>query len=177
MPATPNQLIQAEVLAIGLVHVLLGKAVPLFPTSTVAHPSFWVTVQLLPEGAIWPEAATYFPLFVRWDIWENAVVPVLADDSNQFRPNNGADRNWRTIALLDAKAYDVLVGNIQSALVTSFQAAGVMQPEPASTAVLALPSPGEPVDRTPTVAEEDEMYIRYDRSEEPPVYTQFDEVT
>lgn len=176
MPATLNQLEQVEVLAVGVIHVLLGKAVPLFPTSTRAHPSFWVTVHLTTDGPIWPTAGKLFPFQVRWDIWETAVVPVLADESNQFLPNDGADKNWRTLALMDAKAYELLVGNIQRALVLSFQDLDLMQPEPTSLDVLAPAAPGEPVDRTPTVAEEDEMHVRFDTTGEPSLLIKFDVV-
>ncbi len=174
MPATLNQLEQAEVLAIGVAHVLLGKATPLWPTTTRAHPSFWVTVHLLPRGAVAPDAAKYFPMYARWDVWENAVVPVLADKGNQFFPDDGADRNWQALALLDGDFYKGVVGKIQSALVEGFKSSGLMVPDPASTDVLAPAAPGEPVDRTPTVAEEDEMFIRFDIEEAPPQYTQFD---
>ncbi len=172
MPTT-NQLNQIETLAVGVIHILAGKAQPLWPSTTRAHPSFRVTIHLLPNGALWPDAAALFPMQARWNIWESVVYPVLSDDTNQFFPDNGADRNWGNLALLGD--IETLMGKVQTALVVQAQAKGFMAPEAASTAVLAPTNTGEPVDRTPAVDEEAEMYDRHDTDNSPPLYTQFDE--
>jgi len=176
MPSQKSYLEQVEVIAIGIAHLLLGKAKPIFPTTTRAHPSFWVTVHLLPEGALWPGATQHFPHRVRWDIWDNVVVPILQNEDHQFLPNNGADRNWRQVALLDAGAYDQIVSNLQEALIAGYKEKGYLPADPAPSIPFVSPpsEPGGPVDQTPEVDEESETYARYDGDVEPPIYIRFD---
>lgn len=176
MPSQKSYLDQVHTLAVGVAHLLLGKAVPEWPTSTRAHPSFWVTVLLQPAGSLWPEAARYFPFRVRWDIWENVVVPILTNPDHQFLPDNGAGRNWRKIALLDAGAYDQIVGDLQEALIANAKAVGFLPADPPEATPYVSPpvAPGEPVDRTPGIDEGVETFLRYDEEVKPPVYEKFD---
>ena len=130
MPATDDQLDYVRGLAIGLIHVQLGNADPEWPTSSKAHPSFWVWVVLTSKGPLWPGARSLFPIRVRWDLWERVVVPLLGEPENQFLPDNGAGRNHGLLSQLNLGEYDNLVNAFASKLVDRLKAEGFLQPDP-----------------------------------------------
>ena len=70
-------------LAIGVGYLLAGSAVLNFPTTNRAAPSKYVQVSLSTKGLLRAQDRSQFPMLVPWDIWQNAVVPVLQDDANQ----------------------------------------------------------------------------------------------
>ena len=183
MAATQTQLDQVERCAVGILHMLLGKATLEFPTSTQAHPSFQVTVLLISNGALWPAAGNQFPFQMRWDIWENVAVPVLLDEANQFFPDNGASRNHLMLALLDMDLPTEALTKVQEVLVDAMKVAGYMPEDPADPNPVVVPvAAGEPITREPEISQqqaetsagEGTVYSRLDADDEPPVYTQFD---
>lgn len=135
MPATETQLRQVEKLATGVLHLLLGKVALEWPTSTRAHPSFYVHVGLVPNGALYPRALLEFPFQVRWDIWDRAVAPLLNDEGIQFTSPLGG-KNWKNVSLLDLEDYDTLLAAIKGLLVESLKATGYL---PADLGVAAEP--------------------------------------
>jgi hypothetical protein len=184
MPSTQTQLNMVQRLAVGVVHLLAGNADLEFPTSTQAHPSFEVIVTLTPKGPVWPGAGVWFPFRVRWDIWDEAVVPILQNDSYQFYPDNGAERNWAMLAKLE----DVpgLTAFYQKLLVDSLKTTGYLPADVDLNPVVvpaAPAAPGEPVVRNPEAAQAQAeveaaggtVYEQLDVSDVPPVYQKFDQ--
>jgi hypothetical protein len=70
-------------LAVGCLHVIYGRASVEFPTSTRAHPSYWVFVGLNFFGPLSDEYRTVFPFRVWWKVWKQVIVPVVKDSWNQ----------------------------------------------------------------------------------------------
>lgn len=76
---SPYQL-DLRTLALDVLYINLGCAAPNFPTTSRAHPSLWVYVDLVPAGGLLSSThKSYFPNKVRWDIWQKVVVPFFAD--------------------------------------------------------------------------------------------------
>ena len=71
-------------LAIGVGYLLAGRAVLNFPTTNRAAPSRYVQVSLSQREPLRDQDRGCFPMLVAWDIWENAIVPVLQADENQI---------------------------------------------------------------------------------------------
>ncbi len=67
--------------AVAVLFVQLGVALLDFPTSNRAHPSSVAYLQLSPKWQDRLGYSTYFPMRVRWDIWQNVVVPILQDNT------------------------------------------------------------------------------------------------
>lgn len=63
--------------AVGVLHLLEGRAVVDFPGSTRSSPSRFAVVSLSFGGAIQPQWRLSFPFSVPWDLWQDQVVPVL----------------------------------------------------------------------------------------------------
>jgi hypothetical protein len=68
------------------VNILASKALPSFPTTTRAHPSFYVWVHPTSDGPIREQDGVFFPYSVRWDIWQKVMVPVMRNP--EFSPQN-----------------------------------------------------------------------------------------
>lgn len=72
--------IDLRTLALSVIYINLGRAAPNFPTTSRAHPSYWVYVDLIPPGGLLsPDHRTYFPNRVRWDIWKCVVAGFFQD--------------------------------------------------------------------------------------------------
>ena len=72
-----------EALAVGCLYILLEKATVFFPTSTRAAPSHQVVTELGFGTLLRSGDRRYFPMVVRWNIWQEGIVPVLTDTSLQ----------------------------------------------------------------------------------------------
>ena len=68
------------------VNILASKAIPSFPTSTRAHPSYYVVVHPTSDGPVRSEDGLFFPYSVRWDMWQKVMVPVIRNP--EFSPQN-----------------------------------------------------------------------------------------
>jgi len=69
-------------LAAGVLYMNMGRAAPNFPTSTRAHPSYQVFVDLTPPAdALRDPLAYLFPFKVSWVIWQRVIVPLFEDGS------------------------------------------------------------------------------------------------
>jgi len=159
-------------LAEGCVHLLAENATLEFPSSTRAAPSRMVTVALTPKGPMWGGAAKAFPFQVPWNVWQQAVVPVLEDTQHQIRHGDGTVNSYN-VDLVERRAWDDLVGRMVGALVDSFQTQGFLPTSTtASTFVAPLTAPGEEVNRTPEIPS-DEPYQRFE-SGQGIVYEQYD---
>lgn len=77
MTLTPF-LYDLKALSLVLFYLKTGSALVSFPTSTPAHPSLWVWVDV-PRHALLPGHHTSFPTKVRWDLWEAVMVPLQED--------------------------------------------------------------------------------------------------
>jgi hypothetical protein len=78
----------------------LGMLLLNFPTSNRAHPSACAYLQMSPK---WSERVgywEYFPMRVRWDIWEGVLVPVLRDETLRVQ----VERSRTRIELGDYKS-------------------------------------------------------------------------
>lgn len=65
-----------DTLAVGVLYVLWGRALVVFPTTSAAHPSEFVRIDLAaPLGLLVPEHRRLFPMRVRGADWERVVVP------------------------------------------------------------------------------------------------------
>jgi hypothetical protein len=67
--------------AVAVLFVQVGAALLDFPTTSRSHPSSHAYLQLSPRWSDRLGHREYFPMRVRWDYWQNVVVPVLADES------------------------------------------------------------------------------------------------
>jgi len=65
--------------ALGCAYIQAGKANVVFPTTSRAHPSYWVRIHLgVSDGSLLRMGdQAYFPLRVPWDFWQKAAVPFL----------------------------------------------------------------------------------------------------
>jgi len=68
---------ETERLAVGVLHLLYRRAIVKFPSTTRAHPSYMVFVQMSAQGPLRSGYKVFFPFQVAWFIWEQAVFPVL----------------------------------------------------------------------------------------------------
>jgi len=73
-------IVEPKALAVAVLHILWGKADPMFPQSDRAHPSWVVHVQQHP-GQVGQGYEVYFPMQVEGFLWADVIVPVLQDDS------------------------------------------------------------------------------------------------
>jgi hypothetical protein len=76
--------IDLDALTAVVVNCLASKALPSYPTTTRAHPSYYVVVHPTSDGPIRSEDGIFFPYSARWDIWQKVVVPVMRDP--EFSP-------------------------------------------------------------------------------------------
>lgn len=179
MPATQEQLKDAKTLAVGLIHIQMGNADLEFPTSSRAHPSWWVWIVLTPKGPLWDSAGAVFPLKVRWNIWQEVIVPLLSDPDNQFFTDNGATKNWGLLSLLHD--YEKLIGYFSYKLVDALKAGGYLPPD-LVVEVVEAPTVPQSISNPEAVQAQAELeaaggtvYQKFDAVIEGPVYQKFDE--
>ena len=154
-------------LSVGCLYLLTNQGVVSFPNSTRSHPSSRVLVD---RGA----AAThslfrqsdrmYFPLLVRWDVWHQAVVPVLLNKDVQVmvgdNPSLRVHQNMARIALKD---YEALLHRLSAYLVESLITSGFLPPETsphygaAQEAVENAPAEGGSEDGDPIIQNPDTL--------------------
>lgn len=149
--------------AVACMHLVVGRAILDFPTSTQARASRFVTIHTDVRGPLADHFRQWFPMQVDGQVWQNAVVPILEDPmyrvstaklvpvvagapttkveiiENRVLQSLYADRDWKSLL-------DFFVG----ALRQSYQTAGyfpagsgqkeeVVEPKPLA--------PGEPLNR------------------------------
>lgn len=133
MASTQHIEVDLTGLSVGCLYLLTNQAVLTFPTSTRAHPSFQVMID---RGA----AATrnlyrqsdrvYFPFFVNWNVWHEAVVPVLLNKDVQVMvADNPSLRVHPNLTLIVLEDYDGLLDRLSAYLIDSLIAAGFLPPE------------------------------------------------
>ena len=123
----------AQRISIGCAYLLSGRAVLDYPGSTRARPSLDVVISLSPGRLLKESDRGYFPFKVPWDLWEEAVVPVLQDET-YLRQSGETLSEWELRLL--------------GGLLEKMQAGGFLHADPED--VLEIPVvPGEPVTRPP----------------------------
>ena len=136
-------------MAVGCLHILLGRAIPDFPGSTRSHPSRWVVVSQAQQGPLTPAYRGYFPFKVIWYVWQDVVVPILEDPTNQIvTRSNTSLRVKLNQALLGLGSYEEMIEHIQAALVVKLKETGMVHPDQSvgvSGSVVAPVIPGDPV--------------------------------
>lgn len=137
-------------LAVGVLYLNLGLSGLEFPTTTRAHPSYWVQVLRLPGHEPLEDGhRKLFPFLVRWDIWQQVVVPLFGDGAALVKvgaEKNETLRQWINREYLLSGDYGSLIAKIEQALLAQYEARGYT---PAGTTeegfVAVPPAPGEPV--------------------------------
>jgi hypothetical protein len=71
-------------IALGCVYLQAGKAITHFPSSTVGHPSEWVVISRTLSAPLTEKDNGRFPFRVRWDVWQNIVVPLMEGDGQDL---------------------------------------------------------------------------------------------
>lgn len=136
-------------MAVGCLHLLLGRAIADFPESTVAHPSRWVLVNLSRQGPLKPEYKGYFPYKVIFYVWQNVVVPVLEDPTYQIITESTPSLRVRiNQALLYEEGQEGMVQRIEAALLVRLKEMGMVHQDAqvGVSGVLENPvPPGEPI--------------------------------
>jgi hypothetical protein len=141
-------------LAVGVLYINLGRANPVFPTTTRAHPSWEVFITpVAPLGALCEQHALMFPFKVRWDIWNNIVVPLFAEGSTLVKLMGGTDGNLRNTLNQEMLRVDLegLLDKIMKALRGGLEAQGYTPPSIGKTGYV------EEVDGPLVYATEDEL--------------------
>lgn len=136
-------------LAVGVLYLNLGRAGLEFPTTTRAHPSYQVQVTLIPPGTVLEGGhRALFPFLVRWDIWQQVVVPLFADGSVLVKvgaEKNETLRQWINKSYLLTGDYQPLLDKIKQALRLGYEAQGFVPVGTGDDGFVAAPSvPGEP---------------------------------
>lgn len=121
-------------LAVGCLYLLTGKADLEFPSTTRAHPSYFVVVHRTPQSMFQDGDQVYFPFKVPTRIWHKAVVPVLEDkDVHVYVRDNPSLKVPLNLALLTLGQYEDLIRKIEQHLTLSFVEAGYLPPEKSPT--------------------------------------------
>lgn len=107
---TPSE--AKSILAIPVYGILTGRAVPVFPGSSVANPSGIVGIYRTPGQGAPLDPVGGFPVWVNGQQWERAVVPVLLDS------------RWRSLRSLLLSSVTENVRLIGETLALSFHQAG-----------------------------------------------------
>ena len=125
----PAILVENEIrnLAVGCLHVLYGKTVLNFPTTTRAHPSYWVFVNLGISGALTKEYKPLFPFRVWWKVWHTGIVPVVKKFWGRDLSSLGTYEN----------AINILIAE----LTNQFRLVGLLPPGPTVELPDDLPGP------------------------------------
>lgn len=116
-------------IAVGILHLNLGKAILDFPGSTKAHPSRWVVISLTTGGSLDGRFRQYFPFKVIWHLWEDVVVPVLQDPTYQVITRTEDLRNQINQQSLWDGDYNTLLARIEEGIVTQMQVVGLLPAE------------------------------------------------
>ena len=83
MPTVTPFQIDLRRIASGILYMNLGRAAPWFPTSTKAHPSYYVQVDLRPPAdPVRDPFSLLFPFRVSWVVWNRIIVPLFEDGSS-----------------------------------------------------------------------------------------------
>ena len=117
--------------AVGVIYLNLGLAVVEFPTSTRAHPSYQVHVGLSPRGPLSEGHRSLFPFYVRWDIWQQVIVPLFADGAALIKvgyDTNETLRQWINREYLAVGDYETLIGKVERLLLAALEEAGYVPP-------------------------------------------------
>lgn len=135
-------------LAVGVLHLNLDRAAVLFPSMTRAHPSYEVVVSLSARGPLWPEHQKLFPFRVRWNVWQEVVVPLFAAGAVLVKvgaEQNETLRQWVNRAMLEDDPQG-LIDKIAQMLLLGFQEKGYASEGIALPGFVAPPPvPGAPV--------------------------------
>ncbi len=131
---TVREAIQTDLkqIAIGCLYLLTNKATLEFPTSSRAHPSYRVVVSLTPGSLFRSSDQIFFPFFVHWGLWHDAIAPVLMNKDVQVfvrdNPNLRVMPNF--ILLRNPLDVDTLIDKIADYLFESMIETGYLPPEP-----------------------------------------------
>ena len=141
-------------MSVGILYLLAEKAITDYPGSTRAAPSVKVVVSLTAQGELRSGDKAHFPYSVPWDIWQQAVMPVIEDLALQIRTSEGNLRNYLNMHALKSRAdSEVFISRIRDMLEASLRSAGFLADTSITpTSTLAA---GEPVVRRGTVGDED----------------------
>ena len=99
----PARVSDLRAIAVGCLYILTGNGSISWPGSGRAKPSLKVVVDHRPYRLFRRGDATYFPFWVRWDLWHKGVVPVLR--------NKAADRCRRKTLPPTTAAFAVFGGS------------------------------------------------------------------
>lgn len=124
----------AENLAIGCAYALLNRAIPDFPGSTRANPSYRVWLDLSADPPIRGGDAIHFPMTVAWDLWQQVVVPVL--------------RAYEVPTQKRTIDFDALIAGLDVALTQKMKEEGFLPPDPVEPVPASPPSNGDPIIRS-----------------------------
>jgi len=148
-------------LAVGILYLNLGRASVRFPTTTPAHPSYNVFVDLTPPlGLLADSHRIYFPFSCRWDVWDQVVVPIITDadvlvkTATQPSLRNQAQRTPLLIGDIEA-----VLEKIGQAILRGYKTAGYV-PESVEVVTEVPEGAGEPV--VPAGTNDGSLYIRFD---------------
>lgn len=126
-----NQLeVDLQRLSIGILYLMVGRGTLDFPTTSAAHPSYWVVVNRTVGPLLRPEDARIFPFQVRWHLWENLVVPIWQDPALHVRARGigVGGRNYKNLTALQLGQVGDLLLAIRKAL--AVQAGNVVPGSP-----------------------------------------------
>ena len=141
---TPTH-IDLKTIAVGCVYLLTNKATLYFPSTARSHPSHRVVVDLANRPLFRESDRAYFPFFVWWGAWHEAVVPVLDNkDVQVIVRTNTSLRVHQNRTVIGLGHYKTLIAKVQDYLTDSFVTAGYLptsfSPEATASAVQdALP--------------------------------------
>lgn len=139
LPARSSDL---RALAVGCLYVLTGNAMLDWPGSGRSKPSLRVVVNHRPGRLFQRGHATYFPFWVRWDLWHHGVVPVLLNEDVQtYVATNLSLRVEQNAVLLHLKDFETYIEKLIAYLTDSFIDAGYL---PEAMRVFSDPEPIEP---------------------------------
>jgi hypothetical protein len=101
-------------LAVGCLYLLTDKATLEFPGSSRSHPSGRVVVNITPNSLYRSGDRAYFPFWVYWGLWHEAVIPVLEDKDVQIIvTDNPSLRVHQNLAYLQLGQPEELVDKIE----------------------------------------------------------------
>lgn len=110
------QTLETDRVAVGCLHLLMGRAVLDFPTSTQSRPSNLVVVSLGMGGPLLSDWRPLFPFMVPWDLWHYIVVPVLNDlrTGGSLQAQQLQDSDYpRRVAQIRTMLVERLKGSVQ----------------------------------------------------------------
>ena len=161
MATNPFQL-DLRRMALGILYINIGRADVVFPTTTRAHPSYMVQVTLIPPLGLLDEAhKVYFPFFVKWDIWQNVIVPLFRDGSGLVKIESGSLRNEINREYLLTGDHEALLTKISQLVLASLIEQNYVPAGATPAGFVPTPAaPGEPV--VPPGTTDGSPYQRFD---------------